>query len=109
MTARPPRDVRADATRAFERRLRHEGCRVPDFLARELVVLLDSHRIGLTDLTPPNDPNQDYHRPDSGRIAPPPTTETPTSGLAEYLAAKAARPTAPQHRGKTTDTQEGQQ
>jgi len=89
---RPQRDVRDDAKRVLAGALPHLGPGDPEYIALGLLTALDGARIGLTDLTPPEDPNAGYHRPPDHTIAPPPTTEDPTPGLAEYLAAKAERP-----------------
>jgi hypothetical protein len=85
MTAPPPRDVRADAARAFARRLNHEqGIANADLLARELLVLLDSHQIGLIDLRRPSNPDADpFTRPTP---APP-----DSDGINAYRAARAAQ------------------
>lgn len=81
----PPRDVRADAIRAFARRLAHEaaGRTDPDLLAREFLVILDGQQIGLVDLRRPTNPDADpFTRP---------TPASPDSdGLAQYRAARAA-------------------
>jgi hypothetical protein len=86
VTARPPRDLRAEAIRALARRLRHAECAIPDALAAELLVVLDGIHIGLTDTRPPADPAADWRPPPE--IAPA-TAETP--GLAEYRAARQAK------------------
>jgi hypothetical protein len=59
MTGRPPRDVREDAKHVLANALRREGHRSPDVYALELLVVLDGAHIGLTDTTPPADPNAD--------------------------------------------------
>jgi hypothetical protein len=84
----PPRDVRADAARAFSRRFAHEAHAErptpPDSLGRELLVILDSHQIGLVDLRRPVNPDADpFTRPTP---APP-----DSDGLAQYRAARAAQ------------------
>ncbi len=59
MTARPPRDVREDAKHVIANALRREGHNAPDVYALELLVVLEGAHIGLTDTTPPVDPNAD--------------------------------------------------
>lgn len=63
MTGRPSRDLHDEAKRAFARRLAHEGCRVPDLLATELLAILAGHRIGLTDTSRPANPDADALHP----------------------------------------------
>lgn len=92
MTDRPIRDTPADATRIATAILRRHGCAYPDAVTAEILAALTGNHIGLTDLTPPEDPNADYHRPPEHAIAPPPATDNATPGLAEYQAAKANRP-----------------
>lgn len=97
MSNRPtPRDCRADARTALTRWLRHTDAPNPDSLAGELLVVLDGARLGLTDLTLPEDPNADPLRRITDPI--PAAAPQPSPGLAEYRAA----------RGKTDPTtQEG--
>ena len=59
MTARTPRDVREDAKHVIANALRREGHNAPDVYALELLVVLEGAHIGLTDTTPPVDPNAD--------------------------------------------------
>lgn len=89
---RPPRDVRADAKRVLATALPHLSPGDPEYIALGLLTALDGARLGLTDLTPPEDPNAGYHRPPEHALAPPPATDNPTPGLAQYQAAKATRP-----------------
>jgi len=91
MTTRP-RDVREDAKKVLAGALPHLGTGDPEYIALGLLAALDGARVGLVDLTPPEDPNAGYHRPPEHTIAPPPATGEPTPGLAEYQAAKANRP-----------------
>jgi hypothetical protein len=86
VTARPPRDLRAEAIRALARRLRRAECAIPDALAAELLVVLDGIHIGLTDTRPPADPAADW-RPPAETV--PTTADSP--GLAEYRAARQAQ------------------
>jgi hypothetical protein len=80
------RDVRTDAARAFARRLAHEAhadrTTPPDSLARELLVLLDSHQIGLTDKRRPSNP-------DTNPLTRPQPAPPDSAGRAAFEAAKA--------------------
>jgi hypothetical protein len=103
MTGRPPRDVRAAALDRITSLLHRAQHPTPDAFALEILTCLDGIHIGLTDTTPPTDPNADaFTRPD--HTIPAATAQAPTPGLAEYLAAKHNRPTTPTHR-----TPKGQQ
>ncbi len=92
MTARPPRDVREDAKQALTARLRYARAPAPSILAAERLVVLDGAHIGLVDTTPPLDPNADWHPP-AGTV--PAAIDTPSPGLAEYLAARGKTPQEP--------------
>lgn len=70
MTARPPRDVREDAKHALANALRREGHNAPDVFALELLVVLEGAHIGLTDTTPPVDPNADPWARPIGSVPP---------------------------------------
>lgn len=99
--SRPIRDTPGDSTRITTAILRRNGCPAPEAVTAELMAAYLGNHLAIVDTTPPEDPNAGYHRPPEHALAPPPATETPTPGLAAYLAA----------RGKTPadTTQEGQQ
>jgi hypothetical protein len=91
MTTRP-RNVREDAKKVLANALPHLGQGDPEYIALGLLAALDGAHIGLTDTTPPVDPNADALTR--------PTHVTPAvSASSEYQQAKAAlaknRPTAP--------------
>lgn len=77
---RPSRDLRAEATDRLTRLLRREQHPTPEALALELLVALDGIHIGLTDTTPPTNPDADP-------LARPADTTGPTP---DYRAARQA-------------------
>jgi len=96
MTTRP-RDVREDAKKVLANALPHLGTGDPEYIALGLLAALDGARVGLVDLTPPDDPNADW-RPPPGTI--PAAADTP--GTTAYQQARAAL-------RATTEPQEGRQ
>lgn len=92
------RDVRAAAHDRITALLRRAEHPTPEAFALEILVALDGIHIGLTDTTPPTDPEADpFTRPTEVTPAAA-AAEQPPPGLAEYLAAKTRRPTTPIHR-----------
>lgn len=91
MTGRP-RDVRDDAKHVLANALPHLGTGDPEYIALGLLAALDGARIGLTDTTPPTDPNADWHPPTHTIPA---AIDTPSPGLAAYRAARGKTTTDP--------------
>ncbi len=91
MTGRP-RDVDTDAQAVISGVLRYADAPAPHFLAGKILVALQGAHIGLVDTTPPLDPNADWHPPTA---TVPAAIDTPSPGLAEYLAARGKTPQEP--------------